>query len=334
MKLIDWNNIKNSIFRLLNIPNKKTYLSKLIDNFENLKTEQESHAFKITDIREKGFIVKVHGLLGYISFYHMTWKYNNIESWKAIFPYIKGKILFGKIFKFEKESLSIFLDGDIPQFKKIKLYKNKKYKGIIIQKVNYGAFVDIGYNFKWKCGSLVGLLHKLNFENEELFEKTNPGETIELFFWGYTENEKLIFGQRSELKEWFTGEIQSLMDKTLPVNIIKPENGEKRYLVKNKHNAALPVTKIQYPDNRKQIRIAVRKLQDGDIIHCKIIDINKLNRTLYLKWDSLPEIEETISRNIATEKTGSIQNEHKLIKNRINTRTLEKIELWKNSESQ
>ena len=49
--------------------------------------------------------------------------------------------------------------------------KTKIIKGVIINKTNYGIFVDIGYNFNWWCGSLVGMLHKSNFENEELFEK-------------------------------------------------------------------------------------------------------------------------------------------------------------------
>ena len=327
MKLIDWNTIKHRINRVLNISDKETYLSKLIDNFEKQNIEQESHPFKITDIREKGFIVKIHGLFGYISFNHMPWKYSNNNSWKTIFFYLKGKVLFGKIFKFEKEPLSIIIDGEIPQFKKSELFENKKYKGIIVNKTNYGVFVDIGYSFKWKCGSLVGLLHKSNFENEELFEKTNSGEIIELVFWGYNENEQPIFGKRPELKEWFTGEIERLVGEILPVSIIKSENGKIIYLIENKYVATFQVAKILYPDNLTQIKKAIRNLKDGDIIHCEIIKVNRIKRTLQLKWKSVSEIEGIISRNQTIEKPTLNRNEHKLIRNRINTGIIEKLEL-------
>lgn len=327
MKLIDWNTVKHKINRVLNISGSETYLSKLIDNFEKQNIEKESHPFKIIDIREKGFIVKIYGLYGYISFHHMPWNYSNTDSWKIVFPYLKGKVLFGKTFKFDKEPLSIILDGEIPQFKKSELTENKKYKGIIINKTNYGVFVDIGYSLKWNCGSIVGLLHKSNFENEELFEKTIPGELIELVFWGYNENEQPIFGLSPELKEWFTGEIETLVGEILPVNVIKAENGIISYLIENKYVATLPVTKILYPDNRTQIKRAIRKLKDGDIIHCEIVKVNRTKRTLQLMWQSLPEIEGINSRNITIEKPTSIRNDHKLIRNRINTGIIEKLEL-------
>ena len=97
MKLTDWDTIKQLINEVLNISNKETYLSKLIDNFEKQNIEQSSHPFVITDIREQGFIVKTYGLYGYISFYHMPWMYHSDDAWRSIFPYLKGKVLFGKI---------------------------------------------------------------------------------------------------------------------------------------------------------------------------------------------------------------------------------------------
>lgn len=326
MKLMDWDTIKHKINQVLNISDTETYLSKLIDDFEKQSIEHKNHPFKITDIRDEGFIIKTNGLFGFVSFFHMPWTYSNIDAWKTVFPYLKGKILFGKTFKFEKEPLSIILNGEIPQFKKPELSENSRYQGIIIDKTNYGVFVDIGYSFKWMCGSLVGLLHKLNFENEELFEKANPGETIELVFWGYNENGKLIFGQRSELKEWFTGEIERFVGEILPVYVRKSENGILRYLVENKYLATLQVDEILYPDNQTQIKRATRKLKDGDIIHCEIISVNKAKRIVQLIWQSLPEIEGIISRSISVEKPVSIRNEHKRIRSRINTGIIEKLE--------
>jgi len=62
----------------------------------------------------------------------MPWKYENIKTWKAIYPAIKGKIFFGRVHQFCKAPISLILNGEIPQFKIPELNKNEKYKGIII----------------------------------------------------------------------------------------------------------------------------------------------------------------------------------------------------------
>ncbi len=326
MKLKGLNSLLHIIFRLLKLSDKKAYLSQRVANFEKQIIEHENHPFKIVDIREKGFIVKTYGLFGYVSFYHMPWKYKSVDSWRTVFPYIKGKVLFGKVYKFEKKPLLIILDGEIQQFKKPELFENTKYKGVIINKTNFGVFVDIGYHYNWRFGSLSGLLHRLNFENEKLFEKSNTGELIELEFWGYAENKQLIFGQRPELKEWFTGEIEKQIGAVLPVNVVK-DNGETRYLVENKYNASLPVTKTQYPNNLTQIKRAVRKLIDGDIIHCEIIKVNRTKRSFQILWSSVPEIEGIISRDIIIESPSTANTGFKLLKNRIKIGVKENPEL-------
>lgn len=327
MKLINWDSIKHRINQLFKISEDETSQSELIDNFEKLSKEQESHPFKITDIREKGFIVKIHELWGYISFYHMPWKYHNHDSWETVFPYLKGKILFGKIFKFDRDPLTIILNGEIPQFKRPELIENKKYKGIILNKINYGVFVDVGYNFKWDSGSLVGLLHKASFEDEELFEKINPGEIIEVIFWGYNQNKQLTFGQKSELKEWFTGKIERRKGEILPVNVVIQENRKISFFIENKYLGILEVSPRRYPDNLIQVKRAIRNLKDGDIIHCEIIKINRNKRVLELLWKSFPEIEGIISRSISIEKPYTNKNEYKQIKNRVSAKTMEKLEL-------
>jgi ribosomal protein S1 len=294
--------IKDKTNQTSNSLDTETHLSKLIDNFEERNIKDESHPFKISDIHEKGFIVKIYGLFGYISFYHMPWNYNNIDSWKSIFPYIKGKILFAEIFKFEKEVLSIILDGKIPQFKNPELFENEKYQGIIIDKTKYGLFVDIGYSLRWECGSLVSLLHKSNFHDKELFEKINVGELIELFFLGYNEDEQIILGLHTESQQWFSGEIEKLIGKILPVNIIELENGRINYLIENKFAGALQVNKIIYPNNPKEVKRAIRKLKDGDTIHCEIIKVNKIRRRLQLRWESLSEIKDILSRDKVIKK--------------------------------
>lgn len=314
--MVDWDKLKQQVNHFLNFSDSKAYLPKLIENFEKKCTEQEHHPFKIIDIREKGFSVKVYGLFGFISFRHMPWEYNSIGSWKAIFPYLKGKVFFCKIHNFEKDKISIIIDGKIPQFRKPELFEDLQYKGIITSTAPYGVFVDIGYSFDWKCGSISGLLHKSNFENDKVFDEITPGEIIELFFWGYNENEQLILGIKPELKEWFTAEIENIIDEVLPVRIIKSENGKTNYIANEKYLATLPITKLLYPENLKNIKTAINNLKNDDIIHCKVVNVNRPKRTLQLVWESLSEIEDITSRN----------NEHNLIRNRINIEILEKLE--------
>ncbi len=304
----------------------ENYLARLVDCFEKENAENKNHPFKIVDIVEKGFIIKTRGLFAYISFSHMPWTYSSISPWRLVFPYLQGKVLFGKVYKFQKEPLSISLDGKIPQFRKKELTENHKYKGIVINKTHFGVFVDIGYHFNWECGSIVALLHISNFENESLYEKTNPGDTIELLYWGMNENEHLIVGLQPELREWYTGEIDNFVGQIHPVEVLTTEKGDKKFMIHDRYVASLPITEIQYPDNLAQIKRAVKKLINGDVIHCVIAKVKKNKRTLQLIWNSIPEIEAIGLRPRTKQKAFQIREEHKII-NRINPDAVEKIQL-------
>ncbi|MBC8321325.1 MAG: hypothetical protein H8E34_11430 [Bacteroidetes bacterium] len=336
MKFIDWNilrqNLKQKLKRIFTKPEQKSYLKKLLDNIEKQDSENKNLPFKIIEIREKGFIVKVCGLRGYISFNHMPWTYNNNIAWNAVFPYLKGKLFFSKIYQIQKNPISIMLNGEIPQFKKPELTEDRMYHGIILNKTNFGAFIDIGYAFNWKNGSLIGLLHKSHFETIEHFEKIEIGEIIKLLFWGYNEKEQVIFGLKPELKEWFTNEIEQLIGTILPVKTIKAPDNNVTYIVKDRFSASLLINKSIYPENRPKIRKAIRNLKDGEIIHCEIISINKPKRTFQLKWNTPSEIEEISSRNITkgnlqSQKTNNIPDTRNTIENCLNTEVVEQLTL-------
>jgi len=78
----------------------------------------------------------------------------------------------------------------------------------------------------------------------------------------------------------------------------------------------LPVTKLLYPENLNNIKTAINNLRNGDIIHCKVVNVNRQKRTLQLIWESFSEIKDIASRD----------NEHNFIRNRINIEILEKLE--------
>lgn len=287
----------------------KSYLPKLIENFEKLNESGDNIPFKINDIRTKGFVIKVAGLNGYISFNHMPWQYENLNAWLIVFPAIRGKIFFGKTHHFSKEPLSIFLNGEILQFKKADLNINEKYTGIIIHKTGYGLFVDFGFHFNWDCGSIVGMVHKSNFTPIEAFDSLEVGQTFETYFLGKNERDQYSFGDIDNAEEWLNGEVNKLVGKIVPVNVIAFYEGKRSYLIDKKFNALLPLSLAIYPKNYKLVKIAMENLNNGDLIHCEVLEANHINKTLLLKWDFGHEIDEIASRGAVGDSSSENQLE-------------------------
>lgn len=281
MKLI-WNSIKNKIFKQENSQDDKEYLVKLVENLERYKIKNKNISFVITGIKEKGFIVKVGGLFAYISFQYMPWKYSTIEFWKVISKYLIGKKFYCNIHRIDKEPLSILINAENHKFRSVELSENSKYSGIVINKAKYGLFVDIGYHFDWEYGSLVGLIHKSNISETE-YEQTKVGDELKTVFQGYTEDRKLILGNKSCQKEWLTGELDNLIG-TIQQAVVKiTEDGKKEFYIKGKYKTAIPLNKINYPECRTRAKHLIRNLENNDIIQCEIMKINKKKRMFVSK---------------------------------------------------
>jgi len=307
-----WNNLILKLNKILHFRDHKRYISKLADNIEKQKSEDNILPFKLTGICENGFKIKVGGLFGYISFNHMPWKYVNKEAWKFIFPYLNGKVLFGRIYEFKKNPLKIILNGEFPQFRKPDLIISGTYTGIVINKTAFGVFVELGYYFKWKCGSIVGLMHASSFENIESFETTAAGQLIEAYYGGLNDRNQLVLGKKEFIDQWYSGEADIYFAETVEVKVLKSVEKKTCLIAENKFDAVIPVTSVIYPDNKKQISRALKNLANGDIIHGKVISINKLKKHMILKWENQEEINTIFSRiyNSATAKnrTDEIRN--------------------------
>lgn len=337
--MIEWNSIKSSIDDFFNFSNTDDnssgdYLTVLFDNLEKQRAENNSVSFRIVDIKEQGFKIKVGGLYGYISFYHMPWKYSDAETWRIVYPYIQERVFFAKIFELDKNerSISIKLNGEILQFKPPDLIIDKKYNGIITKKTNYGIFIDLGYHFEWSCGSIQGLIHRSQFENIESFENLNEGQLIEVFYWGISEKEQIISGTNIKLKDWITGGIYELIGDIVNVKVSVPYSESKEFMIENLYEGLLPVTKTIYPDmNRTQINYAVTNLKDEEIIHCEIIGVNEKRKALILKWVSNQEIENVISRALPKskniKKAKLYHNPQAKIEDRVNPEIVYKLKL-------
>ena len=191
-----WHYIKNIIKRYFGKPDDKEWFNKLVENLENKKAENANLPFKILEARNEGFLVKIAGLYAFISFYHMPWKYYNTDSWVAVSSKLIDKIFYCKIHSIKKEPLSVLIDGEIPQFKKMELIVGQKYRGIIIGRFRKALQVDIGYHFDWKYGSFVGFLKKAQYNNsKQLFSRHFLGEEIEVFYHGLSEKGRFVFSQ-------------------------------------------------------------------------------------------------------------------------------------------
>lgn len=302
--MLKLNNLKEGLDSLKNVfnsedDNGKSYLNILYESIDNKRLENKSVKFKIDNIKEYGFIIKVGGLFGYISFNHMPWKYVDFGSWKIIFKYLKDKIFLAKVFEISKnnERIMIKLNGEIQQFTSPNLVVNDEYNGIIIKKSNTGIYVDFGYHYKWFYGSIQTYIHKYQFKDQETFDSYIEGQIIEGFYWGINENNQYIFGIDDKLKDWVTGEINLMMNAIVSVKVSKTSEGKNNYLVDGKYSGFMLVTKSIYPGiNRNLIKIAISNLNKKEIINCKVIAINHRRKQLMLKWISNQEIEKVLER--------------------------------------
>jgi len=336
--------IKNEIFKLFNNDKEKSlndelneigildkdekdeWLEHQIETLENCIRENKSVAFKIKNICEKGFVVNVNGLNAFIHFDHMPWYYSS-DYWKAIQQQLKGKIFFGNIFQFSKESLplSIIINGEIPQFKKAALTLGEKYTGIIIKKLVNAVLVEIGYHFEWNCGSIVGLLSYKQFENIKSFKNCNKGDIIQVIFCGYNNEGKIYFSQQIDYFDWKNNIPQALLEQIVSVQIVRnTDNNEISYLVNGKYKGSVNYKKSNYSlVQRKIIKERVNNYKHSDIIQCKVIRCNDIKRVLILKWNL--DIEESIDKNKGRNKIKDKDKTKNNIINNIQPDTLQKL---------
>jgi len=281
-----WDKIVQITKEIFYQPEKKEWLNELVKNAERLKDENKRVPFKIIGAKETGFVVKVSGLYGFISFKYMPWKYPYIDYWKAISPKLVDRIFFCKIHRISKDPISIIVDGEIPQFKKMEMVPGEKYTAIIIRKSTYGFFVDIGCQFGWKCGPFVGLLHKSQFGPDQSILNKLPGDEIQLTYQGLNKDKQLILGADTEKIEWHLGKPQQLIGQVVWVEVVKKPDGRGiEFLAEGKFRGKIVVHKKDYPTYyRTKIKQARVKLTDGSRIDCMVTGINNKTRFLEFKW--------------------------------------------------
>jgi len=309
--------IINRLKEIFSISDKDDWISERLNEIENHRDNFDTLPFMIIAQKDFGFLTKVKGLYSYISFYHMPWKYFDTDSWIAISPSLIDKKFFCKIHKIDKDPIAIILNGELPQFKKAELTIGGEYKGLVIKISDYGLFIDIGYHFDWKCGSLTGLLHKSQIVDGERISDFKLGQEIITLYQGLNENGQPIFSNDREKIDWQMGKPQALVGQSIWAKVIKqPESKTVDLLVRGKYKSSLSISKQGYTtNNRKKIKRAKDELKHGQIINCEVTGFNEKNRTLKVKW--LAEID----TDIIVDNT---------ILNHLDNDTLEKLRTLKN----
>ncbi|MDP3913730.1 MAG: hypothetical protein Q8R96_08340 [Bacteroidota bacterium] len=181
----------------------KDYLVELTIQLEELSGQDVNIPFHIKDIKDNGFVIKIHGLYAFISFDYMPWNYDDTNSWKAVLKSIREKQFYGRIYKFIKDPIFIIVNGDVPQFKPLVLVEGEEYHGIIIRKNKSGVIFDIGDHFHWKCGSVLGFLPKSHFLSKIDFSNINIGDHIQAYYFGSDENDRRLFYKNKKKMDWY-----------------------------------------------------------------------------------------------------------------------------------
>lgn len=275
MKTI-WEKIKIRIKKVF-VPNEqKGYLDKLIQNVKEAQKKDQALPFQILTAKHSGFVVKVGGLYGFVSFNYMPWKYKSIEHWRAVSGFLIHESFSAKIYKISGTTtpVSIILNAENHPFPSYGLIKLKKYKGVVIQESKYGLFVDLGYHDHWKYGSFVGLIHKSAYGNDKSLREAKPGDLIKTYFYGRTKAGEIKLGNIKLQKEWLTGELESLIGTIQTAIVMEDKTGKKQFYIDGKYKTTIFIEKDTFP-NKKSIQKELKGLKASRKVRCSVDGIGK-----------------------------------------------------------
>lgn len=265
----------------------KEWLNQIIEKAEEHCAQGTTLPYHIVGIREKGFLVKVAGLYGFAFFNHMPWTYAKPEHWQMAYPYLSDIRFFCKIHKILKDPLRTYIDGKVHQFKQMNLEPNQSFTGIILDKTTYGVFVDIGYEFNWEFGSMVGLLHKGQFKSCEEMDDCLPGTLMQVLVQGYNTKGKLALGRRNEFLDWDIGKPQTLIGQESWALVKKnPASKKCLFYIKGIYKSLPLIDPEHYhPLLIDRINERMRLLKDNETIECNILGADEKKRVLLFKWN-------------------------------------------------
>ncbi|GHT41024.1 hypothetical protein FACS189437_07420 [Bacteroidia bacterium] len=264
----------------------KNFFETLFEKVLEAQAQDKRLPFKIFYLKEDELTVKVSGLFAHLPIHLMPWHYPHKSYWERIFPTLAGREFKCKITEasqVEDQPFNIHVDASAQTFRKVELIDNAEYTGIVLDKTEDEALIDIGSHFRWKYGSLRGFLPLSELANPESFQACTPGETIKVKYSG-ADDKGLVFANADSV------DLSEYVGQTVWVQVSKGENTAPYFLVKGKYKADLPINKLIYPTNKKKVqKLRNNQWVNGDIINCEVLEF-KPNRGLIIKWiDDSPE---------------------------------------------
>ncbi|GEM_PF-1454472 len=278
------------------------YVKEFLDFYRQALDDNTVLEYTIHSIKQKGVTVKCGPMFCYVPYSRMPWTYSENSMWEEVLPYIRNQRFKGLVSRVTENPSFVVLESDKMQFKEVKLEYTKIYRAIILKIQTDGFIVDLGYDSNWEQGGFIGFFDKINFTQTDLFQTYKLGDIIEVPFYGYNIDGKLILGEKTGTDIWTTGEVDIKINTQVEAEMYKNENGELRFIADNIAACRLINTKETNPVFYKRAHAAIQHLEEGDKINCIVISVNRRKKYLNLIWNDIDDI------NLIIEKSKPIGN--------------------------
>ena len=268
----------------------------IVEDIDIIREEGILVPFKIVDVKKGGFLVVVKDHYGFVPFNLMPWNYYLAKYWEPVAMSLKTETFYGKILEIYRtdnnEISRIYIDARMSPLAKADLCINEDYQGIVMFKKPFGVFIDIGYHFKWKCGSLKGLVHQSKFPNPESFDLCEPGQIINVNYFGRNE-QGLCF-----TVEGYVDLYTKYAGKKVWVRVIRNWDGSLSFRAEDRYKTIMPITKSIYEEKKDLVIDSVKYLSDGEIIDCEVLDIKEYADVFVVKWFSQSAFKKYIGKTL------------------------------------
>jgi hypothetical protein len=243
--------------------------------------------FRIIGVGEKGLSARVFNHKAFVSFLYMPFEYESMEVWKILLPSFKQAVFSAKISVVDIEKQFCILNASIPQFEPIQIEHQTAYSGIIIQKAKSYLLVEMGANFNWQYGSVLGFLPKSKRDRIIFYEDLTVGDSLSVSIYDYDESQRvnyLVQGSISS-RDWDKHKIWDLLNEKVIAKVAY-HGTEKIFVIEGKYKGLLDLSDKWYKKSklRYAIKGMVHNLQEGEEIPVKVIRIKESSQTMEIVW--------------------------------------------------
>ncbi len=273
-----------ALHHLYNTPELQERFSRV----ETWMSQQRFVPILILGAKRTGFHVKVNGLNSFLPYQCMPWQYHHLKSWRAIGPSLAGWVVYGKITKIDKDTGMIFVSIADKVFEKPSLVFGKEYTGLVLEVKAFGVFIEIGHHFRWKYGTVKGLLPTSMLANHETLSDYKQGEEVRThFFQDKGNGEPVLLCNVKEAIDWHHTRLSALVGQEVIAKVVRRSKSRGPIVQINKtYQGDLVVLAKMPPSKKQQTRIhnMLNALKQGETVLCKIIGYDFSRKMLTAKW--------------------------------------------------